>query len=711
MKTAILNPAMLAAAIALGCVFHNELALAQCPTNITTQTLTFDDVSPYEYVIISNGYGGLQWNNFFIQNGSRSPGFYRGAVSPPNVAFDGLGNPASISSDALFTLKSAYLTAVYVNSQRISVQGFKNGSLIYNNTYDVNDNAPTLINFNYVGVDLVTFAITQSFNGIFAMDNLVISSAVDSDVDSDGDGVPDCLDQCPDTPPGEVVDEHGCSIDQLVPCDGPAAGGAWRNHGEYVSAISKTADAFLAAGRITADQRNAIVQAAANSDCGQGPPGCLPSFAAPIISSGGGVSLTVGDFNGDGKTDLVQCQGGGFDGDWFDISVVLGSGNGAFQAPTHYYAGRDPASVAVGDFNGDGKLDLAVADEVWGVSVLLGNGDGTFGVATNFSVAKWTPGFIATGDFNGDGKLDLVAACYSWYDSGAETYTNGSILVLLGNGDGTFQVPVSYNAGMTPRSVAVGDFNGDGRLDLAVANSGSTNVSILLGNGDGAFRPAVNYGAGPRPGVVAVGDFNGDGKPDLIVTDYGSPPDFNNGSVFVLMGNGDGTFQTAVSYAAGIAPVSVAVGDFNGDGRLDLAVANGWSTNVSILLGNGHGAFERPFSFSIGDRQLGDDAQSIAVGDFNHDGRPDLAVVVNTGVSVLLNTCPCAGIHLDAAQNKKNLTLSWPLPYTDFVLECTSNLNSTNWQPVVGTLATSNGRCETIVPLNQAPCYFRLRKR
>jgi hypothetical protein len=232
MKTAILNPAALAAAIIVGSVFNNGLAVAQCPTNITTQTLTFDDVSPYEYVIISNGYGGLQWNNFFIQNGSRSPGFYRGAVSQPNVAFDGLGAPASISSDALFTLRSAYLTAVYVNSQQISVQGFRNGSLIYNNTYDVNDNAPTLINFNYVGVDRVTFAITQSFDGVFAMDNLVISNLATVLPDSDGDGVPDCLDQCPDTPAGEVVDEHGCSIDQLVPCDGPKTGGLWNNHGQ-----------------------------------------------------------------------------------------------------------------------------------------------------------------------------------------------------------------------------------------------------------------------------------------------------------------------------------------------------------------------------------------------------------------------------------------------------------------------------------------------
>ena len=137
-------------------------------------TLTFDDVSPFEYVLIPNGYHGFQWNNFFIENATNSPGFDTGAVSQPNVAFDGLGNPASISSGSPFTLESAYLTAVYVDLQQIRVQGFTGGIQNYDNTYTITGSAPTLVNFNYAGVDQVRFTITASPNGIFAMDDLVV---------------------------------------------------------------------------------------------------------------------------------------------------------------------------------------------------------------------------------------------------------------------------------------------------------------------------------------------------------------------------------------------------------------------------------------------------------------------------------------------------------------------------------------------------------
>jgi hypothetical protein len=223
--------------------------------------------------------------------------------------------------------------------------------------------------------------------------------------------------------------------------------------------------------------------------------------------------------------------------------------------------------VAVGDFNGDGLLDLAVAD--YGsnsVSVLLGNGDGSFQVPLNFAAGS-KPASVAVGDFNGDGQLDLAVANYVF---------GGSVSVLLGNGDGTFQAPLNFDAGNHPKSVAVGDFNGDGLLDLAVANYGSSNVSVLLGNGDGTFQPARNVAVGPRATAVAVGDFVGDGVLDLAVL---------SGTVRVLLGNGDGTFQTTpVSYVAGSSPMSVAVGDFNGDSSLDLAVANYDSNDVSILV-------------------------------------------------------------------------------------------------------------------------------
>src|SRR5580658_474305 len=154
--------------------------------------------------------------------------------------------------------------------------------------------------------------------------------------------------------------------------------------------------------------------------------------------------------------------------------------------------------------------------------------------------------------------------------------------------------PPTFGAGTDPDAVAVGDFNGDGKLDLVVANEGSNNVGILLGNGDGTFQAAVNYGVGSAPTSVAVGDFNGDGKLDLAVVNELS----NN--VSILLGNGDGMFQAAVNYGAGLSLFSVAVADFNGDGKLDLAVANYESNNVSILLGKGDGTFQAAVDYGIG---------------------------------------------------------------------------------------------------------------
>jgi hypothetical protein len=346
---------------------------------------------------------------------------------------------------------------------------------------------------------------------------------------------------------------------------------------------------------------------------------CLPGFLAPLAFDAGTQpwSVAVGDFNGDGKQDLavanVQSN---------NVSVLLGKGDGTFLPAVNYAAGPYANSVAVGDFNGDGKLDLAVAG-VSGVSVLLGNGDGTFMAAVNYSAGGTS---VAVGDFNGDGKLDLAVAGGS------------GVRVLLGNGDGTFQAAVNYAAGPYASSVAVGDFNGDGIPDLAVANLGTyplfndSSVSILLGQGDGTFLPAQSYAAGNNAYSVAVGDFNGDGKQDLAVTNYG-------GTVSVLLGNGDGTFQTAVNYAAGGANYSVAVGDFNGDGKPDLAVANNTypyytypNGKVSVLLGKGDGTFQPAVNFATGGQSA-----SVAVGDFNGDGKPDLAVAnYGGGVSVLL---------------------------------------------------------------------------
>jgi dienelactone hydrolase len=281
-------------------------------------------------------------------------------------------------------------------------------------------------------------------------------------------------------------------------------------------------------------------------------------------------SAAVGDFNGDGKLDLVVANGGSN-----DVSVFLGNGDGTFRAAVDYVTNSDldsvePSSVTVGDFNRDGNLDLAVANP-GGLSVLLGNGDGTFKPFVSYAAGS-TPFWVAAGDFNRDGKLDLVVA----------NEGSNNISVLLGKGDGTFEAAVNYATGSKPASVAVGDFNADGKLDLAVANLGSNSVSVLLGNGDGTFRTTVDYGAGSAPRWVTVGDLNGDGKLDLVVANNavsGGTP-----GVSVLLGNGNGTFKSDVEYAVGSEPESVALGDFDGDGRLDIAVADiGSSSQVFVL--------------------------------------------------------------------------------------------------------------------------------
>jgi uncharacterized protein (UPF0548 family) len=337
--------------------------------------------------------------------------------------------------------------------------------------------------------------------------------------------------------------------------------------------------------------------------------------------------VAIADFNGDGKPDLVVANGGGN-----NASVLLGHGDGTFQAAPTYSAGNDPSNLAVGDFNADGILDIAVASTGGAsVRVLLGNGDGTFQAPVDSPADRATLTFVALGDFNRDGIPDLVVANYD-----ADT-----VSVLLGNGDGTFQSPIDSAVGPAPYSVAVADFNGDGIPDLAVANSAETggkpSVSVLLGNGDGTFQPAVNYAAGKGTYSVAVADFNGDGIPDLVMANAGIYPNYSQGgSVAVLLGKGDGTFHAAVNYVTGLNPESVGVGDFNGDGILDVAVANLFSNDVSVLLGKGDGTLQAAVNYTVGPIQIAESPSCLAVRDFNSDGIPDLAVVFGGGVRVLL---------------------------------------------------------------------------
>ena len=362
-------------------------------------------------------------------------------------------------------------------------------------------------------------------------------------------------------------------------------------------------------------------------------PSCTPlNFAAPrsLDTDFEPVSVAVGDFNGDGMQDLVVANHAGSTG--HGVWILLGDGAGNFSAATYFEAGGFPTSVAVGDFNGDGKQDLATANltsafESDNVSVFLGDGAGIFGVPANFVVGQNAES-IAVGDFNGDGKQDLVVA------NNASSSPHG-VWILLGDGAGNFSPATFFNTGYAVY-VALGDFNSDGKQDLAVVNNqgtGGSFVAVLLGDGAGGFGAATNFGVGFQAQSVAVGDFNGDGKQDLAVVNEGNN---GNSNVSVLLGDGTGNFSSAGTFDAGYVSRSVAVGDFNGDGKQDLVVANEGSDSVSVLLGDGAGNFSAPNNFSAGVSPV-----SVAAGDFNSDGMQDLAVAnyYGSNASVLLRIC------------------------------------------------------------------------
>jgi hypothetical protein len=370
-------------------------------------------------------------------------------------------------------------------------------------------------------------------------------------------------------------------------------------------------------------------------------------FAPPVDYNTGGydpAGVAVADVNGDGIPDMIvanirrnltdQIYGAS------NVGAMLGNGDGTFQPVVTYLSGgSDLLSVTVADVNNDGKLDILVGNGCTiisegicsaegGAGVLLGNGDGTFRPAVNYG----SGGFalyqmkVVVADVNGDGKADLVTlnGCASSCDPIGPP--QGSVGVLLGNGDGTFQKSVAYaTGGYFANSLAVSDLNRDRRLDVVVTNNcGDSNiggctipgpVGVLLGNGDGTFQSAVPYASGGQgPSSVAVADVNSDGEPDLVVA---------GGVVGVLLGRGDGTFSAAATYGSG-SYYRLAIADVDGDGRPDLVLAN-WNCSssyvgcISVMPGNGDGTFQNAVNFS-----MGIEADSLAVADLNGDNKPDV---------------------------------------------------------------------------------------
>jgi CSLREA domain-containing protein len=354
------------------------------------------------------------------------------------------------------------------------------------------------------------------------------------------------------------------------------------------------------------------------------------------------VSVAIGDFNGDGIQDFAAANS-----NTSNVSIRLGDGAGGFTPPIapatpEVGVGAGPFSVAIGDFNGDGIQDFATANEFSNnVSIRLGNGSGGFAPpiapATPEVAVGSSPSSVAIGDFNGDGMQDFATA----------NEFSHNVSIRLGNGSGGFAPPIApatpeVTVGTFPISVAIGDFNGDGIQDFAVANEGSSNVSIRFGNGSGGFAPPIapatpEVTVGANLFSVAIGDFNGDGIQDFAAVNN------NTSNVSIRLGDGAGGFTSPIApatpeVAVGSSPVSVAIGDFNGDGIQDFATASHNSSAVSIRLGNGSGGFTAPATPEVG---VGSGPFSVAIGDFNGDGRQDFAAAneFSNNVSVRLGVC------------------------------------------------------------------------
>jgi hypothetical protein len=476
------------------------------------------------------------------------------------------------------------------------------------------------------------------------------------------------------------------------------------NAGNQTPAFITTADVNGDGNTDLVTANNSSTGAFANNSISVLPGNPDGTFGPARVYHGGmaPAAVAVGDFNGDGKTDIVSCDSGGkagtvsflagrgdstfvaaeaipitvrnaastdgvaagdFTGDGIaDLAVVTWNvnyngitlfpslGNGEFGPGIQTAPINSGTSVAAADFNGDGKLDLAVTGSD-GLTVLLGNGDGTFNALPPVP-AGTSPQWVTVADFNNDQVPDLAVA-----DNGG---TNG-VSILLGNGNGTFQPALNVATGGAASYVAAADLNGDGKADLAVV--GTSAVSVVLGNGDGTFGAASSFNAGSTTGGLAIGDLNGDGFPDLVVPSF-IPPGGGGSAILVRLNDGSGHFVGQTQYpldSFGANPCGCEILDVDGDGVPDIVAVNDFSDTISVLSNTGNGTFLPQTTDIVGDRPTW-----VTSGDFNNDGRTDLAVVnSNSGtVTVLTRPAPATHFNVDVATGPETAGESFQVTVT-----------------------------------------------
>jgi hypothetical protein len=331
--------------------------------------------------------------------------------------------------------------------------------------------------------------------------------------------------------------------------------------------------------------------------------------------------LVTADLNQDGNLDLAVAEF--FTG---QVGILLGKENGAFRPP-RYFSVPGAYALTVGDFNGDHKLDLAVVQSggtgYGALGIFLGDGKGNFHNSATYQLSLESTS-VAVADFDGDGHLDLAVT--NVVGSG-KNGKDGSVWVFSGRGDGTFAKTATYELPGEPFSIAAGDFNGDGRPDLAVVEGTGNFVAILMNNGHGKFKLTETYATDLEPQCVVIADLDHNGTRDLVVGDL-------VGDITVFLGNGDGTFGSSKVYSASGGPLGVTVADFNRDGNPDIAVVVSQGDPV-LLYGNGDGTFQSGIPIKVKNGS----GHKLVAGDFNKDGAPDLAIDISiTGIAVLINT-------------------------------------------------------------------------